>query len=844
MAGRRLSEWIADLNSTDALVREEAVDVLQEFGAEAKAAVPRLSQLYQTDVPAVRRRAALALWRIDRQVGPANEVLTEMLRFDTAGRRVRAAQLLLLMGRPAAELVGPLVDLLREGGDMSVSMQITSAIAMLGDAAVPALRNALRDARGDHRIQLMTAVASLGSTARELLPELQSLRKDADPRTRFMALRIVHQLAPKDETVFADLVAAGNSTDQGMRREALQATQSLTSRSKALAPLFRGFLRDSDTMTRCRAAASLYLCDRSTLAETLPIIRKVIQDETNPNWSQAVMFLSAFGPDAKDAIPDLEAMLKQPNGRNYSYAVTYVCRSMGPDSVPLLVDMLEDPQNYYRTLNQQTLTDLGPAAMPQLLRALPQKSPMAKQAALDAIQRFGPGMQKDAAAIAKYLADADASVRDRALAVLENLGPDAADSIASLVEALRDPKIDDAKRLRVIALLGRIGPAAKETLPEIEKHVSDTKPSVRCRALLAVMCINRERRGELLPRLQKAIEESLPAELPYSSLIEGLANLKLPAADTTSTLSLLVRKSTPKEWLTVSDALSKHMSDRTEVEQVWYDIWKNGTHHPARLEAAIALSKRKLYGKEMAPFLREQIDSAATGQHEGLLTALSEYGSESNLALPKLVERWRSATSYDARIRITQCILKIDPVHPIVLPWIRDQFRMNLAVVQRHLAARVLCQVDPAYPELRPVLEKWSRETNVITASAGLEMLGLLGEHARPSVAFLRTVMQSADPRIRVRAAFSIWQIEKKPAEVLPILIDCLKSTDPTTTAFQIGYVQPARNTAAVAAAEALGQIGVDAKPANAALQSALLAADQQLRQSAATALRKIEGTR
>src|SRR5262245_30745061 len=64
-AERALSRWIADLDDPDGLIREEAVEVLGRMGADARPALAKLEKLTTDDTGMVRRRAAVALWKID-----------------------------------------------------------------------------------------------------------------------------------------------------------------------------------------------------------------------------------------------------------------------------------------------------------------------------------------------------------------------------------------------------------------------------------------------------------------------------------------------------------------------------------------------------------------------------------------------------------------------------------------------------------------------------------------------------------------------------------------------------------------------------------------------------------
>lgn len=217
VAGRTLKEWIADLDAKDALVREEALEVLPEFGSDAKPATPKILKLYETDVPSVRYQAALAIWQIDGRAEPAQTVLSDALKTGSRSKRLQAALLLSQLERPASELAGPLLELMTGEPDYNVQNQVQVILAQFGSDAAPAMKDALAKARGDQRIQFMTLIQNLGSEFRLLLPQILEIGKDADPRTRFAAIRTIYVLDPQNKQVLADIVEASKSKDERER---------------------------------------------------------------------------------------------------------------------------------------------------------------------------------------------------------------------------------------------------------------------------------------------------------------------------------------------------------------------------------------------------------------------------------------------------------------------------------------------------------------------------------------------------------------------------------------------------------------------------------------------------
>ena len=110
VGNRPLSAWVADLDDKDTLIREEAIEVLIQLGAEAKAALPKLEKLAQNDSPAVRIRAAMALWKIGVQAEPARTILRAAMSDPANPKRIQAALFLQQMGAKAQELAPVFID--------------------------------------------------------------------------------------------------------------------------------------------------------------------------------------------------------------------------------------------------------------------------------------------------------------------------------------------------------------------------------------------------------------------------------------------------------------------------------------------------------------------------------------------------------------------------------------------------------------------------------------------------------------------------------------------------------------------------------------------------------------
>ena len=228
----------------------------------------------------------------------------------------------------------------------------------------------------------------------------------------------------------------------------------------------------------------------------------------------------------------LAAGLSEPNPQarvSAALLLRYVDRPDVAQVIPPLVRLLDDPVEAVRNQAANTLSSVGPEAVPALLDvirgqgttsgrhdtgvrlqrlavetlgSLAWRSEEAKQALLDILQdprvhtvvrysafsglgQLGTG----APGVAPVLVDLlrrtteDPSLRQAAIFTLEKLKPDPA-PIEALGEALHDPDI--FVRRTAAWALGRFGPAAKAALPQLQAALLDPDNEVRLSAAATI----------------------------------------------------------------------------------------------------------------------------------------------------------------------------------------------------------------------------------------------------------------------------------------------------------------------------------------------------------------------
>ena len=192
-----------------------------------------------------------------------------------------------------------------------------------------------------------------------------------------------------------------------------------------------------------RAYAKIYFKLPAFLQRKLPTPNPARDAELR---YRAGLILYYMGPQAKKALPDLVASLKDPDPEVRRISAT-VLGSLGADAK---------------------------LAAPSLAAASRDPSPDVRRAALKALA----GAQGDPAAtvplLAQLLKDPEEGVRTDAAQALRDLGAKARTAVRELTEALADPN-EDVFRFAALAL-GKIGPDAKEAVPALVQALRDNRP--------------------------------------------------------------------------------------------------------------------------------------------------------------------------------------------------------------------------------------------------------------------------------------------------------------------------------------------------------------------------------
>jgi HEAT repeat protein len=389
--------------------------------------------------------------------------------------------------------------------------------------AVPALVEALRDNEPRVRARVALALGQMGPAAHEAISPLGELLKDPDPRARAGAARALGSIGVEAQATIPMLVQLLKDTEPPVRGVTAIALGLMGPAARGAAPALSAVeAADPDAGVRAAAASAL-----EAIEPPFPVLVDALTapDANRRLW--AVSVLTEKGPQAKAAVPNLIAVLKQDETVIVRAGAAYALGKMGAEArsaCPVLITALTDPAARVRTAAALALGLIGPeahgagpalaaalkdeerevaesaatalgnlgqeaeTAVPLLTAAAKQKNLVLRRRAVNVLARIGPAARPATPVLLEAFSDRDPVLRREAGWALVSLGPQASASVDALIEALRwtDKEVDRNIRAWACLTLGQIGPPAAAAVPPLLTALQDDDRNVRAAAGFAL----------------------------------------------------------------------------------------------------------------------------------------------------------------------------------------------------------------------------------------------------------------------------------------------------------------------------------------------------------------------
>ncbi len=480
----------------------DLIEAIARWGSAAETALPWLIELSGGSDPVLKRAATGALGSFTTAGPKAAEPLIALLSDGDASVRAEAAEALGRVGQPGDEatleaLLAHLAD-----PDEWVRLAVIDTLghwAQGGAPLLPKLLAALGDVDAAVAARAVTHLAELGPQA---APGLVTALEDE--RARPWAVILIAELGPAAAEAVPALLEAATDPRPEVRREALLALGKFPDAASRVVPIAMANLADEDLTVRYAAAGALGMLGPAAVPAEAAI--RGVQRETTDEflkaecaWVRARMHPNdrELQQQAVEAL--IGAMQQGPPRLRIGAARALVELNADPEVVlPALSSALTAAEPEMVQNAVEALADLGPTVVPRVRRAISIEN--LRSPALAVLAQLGP-QAADAVPEVIGLLTADAEpVRQQALLTLAAMGPKAQSAVAAVAGLLAD-KSPELRSAAAYAL-GSIGPPAQATVPRLIQQLKDPDEAARIVAAWALLYI--------APKQRDAIQSAVP----------------------------------------------------------------------------------------------------------------------------------------------------------------------------------------------------------------------------------------------------------------------------------------------------------------------------------------------
>jgi HEAT repeat protein len=490
------------------------------------------------------------------------------------------ATLVWLTKTPCAneELVNPIATFLthRQVEFQSVAVK---ALEEMGEKAVPALRDLLKDPKADdhNKRAAVEALGRMGEKVAKAIDALIDLLRDtkADNDTKRAAMKALVSIGETAEAAVPALIDLLKDTkaDNDTKRAAMEALEKIEKNEEEAVPALIDLLKDSnaDRPTKLAAVGALGRIGKKVIrrvrytrsyfslqtvselvsiqANVLAALRDLLKDPKADDDSKRAAALALGEMGEKAAVHSLINLVNDPKANEYTkLAAAKALGEMGENAVavPALLDLLKDPEAGYTTKRYAAtaLEAMGAkaAAVPALLDLLKDQRGATRRGAALALGEIG----EKAAAVSTLIdllkdRKADDDTKRYAASELEGM---AAEAVPVLRDLLKDPKANNDTKRYAATALERMGEKATKAVPDLIDLLNDTKANTDTKRSVAKALETIEKKVEepkLSHMLKQATEDSnqVAAALNRAKTVSALIDqLKDPSVERNTKLEV------------------------------------------------------------------------------------------------------------------------------------------------------------------------------------------------------------------------------------------------------------------------------------------------------------------
>jgi HEAT repeat protein len=331
----------------------------EALGQIGPAAVPGVLQAIEPENPDALTREHWSVKCLQTIGGGAVTPLAAALTDPSISVRLVAARALGELGPVSAPAFSALISVV---GDSDPRVRATALGALVSTraqtaAAASRVQAGLKDSSPIVRAAAAQLVPHLGDQTRALAPALLATLNDPDPAVRLAVVDALPSIGAAAEPAIGSLLQLLPQANPQTRARIFSVFAGIGPKAKAALPEVRNALRDQDAGIRAAALAAFAKIEEP--AERVPVLLAGLDDAALPVRKTAAAELAALGDKAREATSRLTALLQHDDERDFAFDAL---RQISPRSVPDLITMLSDRDLAVKQFATQRLARLGPDA--------------------------------------------------------------------------------------------------------------------------------------------------------------------------------------------------------------------------------------------------------------------------------------------------------------------------------------------------------------------------------------------------------------------------------------------------------------------------------------------------
>jgi HEAT repeat protein len=621
-----------------------------------------------------------------------------------------------------------------------IRRQAAEALGQLGPqapaVAVDALGAMLADPDETVRHEAALALANVGTSA---VPALARAMRSDRNKAQVLAAVVLRFLGPQAKASVPDLAVALDSSDATVRLRAAGALQGIGPAAKAATPALLAACKDPANLkplpasewgrSVCEAVIkALRAIDPPALEDAGKIIVPMLMTALTGDEAAsdaASVALHELGPAAKAALPKLAKLYREDKGRA-GIGAGWALMGMKQDGFRVLMEVAKDDK----------------VEVP------------IREGAIFGLLNTAPGNEVLVKAAKEFLSDDKPAIRRKAIEVLGRVGPPAKDAVPDLAAALGNEAVlelaaaDPQRSFPVARALVAIG--GDDVGPALVKALASDKLLVRWEAVMGLAFMGRKAKPAE-DELHKTMKDKYAAVVIASAfaLIRSGADPQKPL----DVLDKGLHHTLTSVRLKAIEAVGQ-LGPRAASLAQWVErILAHKELGPAALEALVKLGPE---GKRAVPKLVTQLKAEDPATRIAALRMLGTMGSVAKDAVPAIVTALGDKND-EARSEAFWALTRVGAEAKPAVPELIALAKASGA--HRWMAVEVLGKIGSDAKEAVPVLVPLLGSDKHLERLHAAQALGRIGPAAKDAVPALRPLLHDPERGVRAWAAFALVRV-------------------------------------------------------------------------------------